>query len=201
MKTDNQIMRIPLKYWELFDTMEDCECWKLIKALFIRSSDNLSWLSLTYYNIILVDISNIENQVNKWKKYWKLWWRPKKDVGQEEKKGGVIKNKTQDKISKDKINKNKISKVKEAISFQEIFTQNLDEDFKNKLLSKFENNILNQEMLKFISYWTEKSPKWKKERREKEKVFDIKRRFTMWMSNSQKFNKTWWGFKQWKTIY
>jgi hypothetical protein len=39
----------------------------------------------------------------------------------------------------------------------------------------------------FISYWTEKSLNGKKMRFEKEKVFDIKRRFATWKRNAEKW--------------
>lgn len=121
---ENQIIRIPYKYSELINTMEDCECWKLMKALFSKNTSQLKWLSLTYYNIIIVDIINMENQVNiwknnwiKWAKYWYLWWRPKKEITPE---GDIKKtpprdikktpNIIKDKISKDKVKENKINK-------------------------------------------------------------------------------------------
>jgi hypothetical protein len=41
----------------------------------------------------------------------------------------------------------------------------------------------------FIDYWTEHSINGKKMRFEKEKVFDIKRRFATWKRNSLKWDK------------
>lgn len=207
MKTENQIIRIPHKYWELFETMNDCDCGKLCKALFSKNPENLSGLALTYFNIIIVDIENIEKQVNIWKKYWKLgaehWkkgWRPKK-----ENPGGGFSNNPQDKTSKDKIRQDKIKieskpekkteikkELKQKISFKEILHSEIfqNEKFMKELWEKYSENILKQEMVKFISHRTEKSPNWKKEKWEKEKTFDIKRRFkTTWMWNFEKF---WW---------
>jgi hypothetical protein len=40
----------------------------------------------------------------------------------------------------------------------------------------------------FTDYWTEHSPGAKKARWEKEKVFDIKRRFATWKRNNEKWN-------------
>ena len=62
-----------------------------------------------------------------------------------------------DQVKESNITESKITESKVAISFQEIFTKNLDDDFKNKLLTKYENDILNTEMLEFISYRTEKN--------------------------------------------
>ena len=42
--------------------------------------------------------------------------------------------------------------------------------------------------LNFLEYWTEHSPGAKKARWEKEKVFDIKRRFATWKRNNEKWN-------------
>src|SRR5688572_21182317 len=44
-------------------------------------------------------------------------------------------------------------------------------------------------VLEFSSYWTEYSPGAKKARWEKEKVFDIKKRFATWKRNAEKWNK------------
>lgn len=42
----------------------------------------------------------------------------------------------------------------------------------------------------FIDYWTEHSLNGKKFRAEKEKVFDIKKRFSTWKRNNLKWNPT-----------
>lgn len=111
--TENQIFRIPYKYKELFESMDKTECWKLIIALMQKNSKWLENLTLTYYNIVIVDIENIEKQVKKWQEWGKKWGRPKK-----EKTLGVIKEKTppfqneKPKISKDKLSEDKISKDK-----------------------------------------------------------------------------------------
>ena len=109
---EHQIARIPYKYWELIDTMSNEDCWRLMKALFKKSSEWLDWLCLTYYNIIIVDIQNLEKQVEIWKRSWKKGWRPKKN------NPGVINKKTpplwnkKPKVSKDKIRQDNTSKDK-----------------------------------------------------------------------------------------
>ncbi len=40
----------------------------------------------------------------------------------------------------------------------------------------------------FIAYWTEKSPKGKKMRFEKQDVFDVKRRLMTWQKKAKEFN-------------
>jgi len=91
------------------------------------------------------------------------------------------------------INTNTINNTKSLnrISFQEIFHKEIFENPKliEKLKSKFSDETLKTERLKFISYRTESNWKWLKERREKEKTFDIKRRFSViWLSNAKKFS-------------
>lgn len=111
-----QIMRIPIKYWELFNTMNNEDCWKLMKALFIWNPEWLKWITLTYFNIIIIDINNIQAQVDIWRKGWLLWWRPKNKGGViETKKGGLWKTKPNIKesnINKDNINKDNIKESK-----------------------------------------------------------------------------------------
>ena len=135
--TDNQIIRIPYKYSELFDTMEDCECWKLCKALFRKDSENLSWLSKTYYNIIIVDILNIENQVLKWKAWWKKGWRPKNNPEGLDKNNPPLSNlKTQDKVSKDKVKKDKIKTVNRNNNSKELQSEIVWLSFSEKDISE-----------------------------------------------------------------
>jgi len=45
-----------------------------------------------------------------------------------------------------------------------------------------------EECKDFLLYWKEKSPKWKKERWEKEKTFDPKLRFRTWMKNNKRWS-------------
>lgn len=52
----------------------------------------------------------------------------------------------------------------------------------------------NESLTDFLEYWTEHSFNGKKMRFEKEKVFDIKRRFATWQRNSVKWNKADSGF-------
>ena len=137
---DNQIIRIPYKYWELINTMEDCESWKLMKALFMKNSDNLEWLSLTYYNIIIVDIDNLENQVKRWQQWGKLWWRPRKNKeGVTDKKTPPLWNK-KPKIKEDKIKEDKVKEdIKEKIKHKYWEYKNvlITDKQKNKLLEDF----------------------------------------------------------------
>ena len=126
----NQIIRIPLKYWELFDTMDNEECWKLIKSLLKWKDDWLIWLTLTYYNIIIVDINNLYNSANNWKK----GGRPKKEPGVINKNNqGLWKSITN--TSKDKVSKDKESKENNNI-FKEYTEEHKDSNLTSILISK-----------------------------------------------------------------
>jgi len=51
-----------------------------------------------------------------------------------------------------------------------------------------DETIIKNEIIKFISYWTEKSQTGKKERWEMERTFEVVRRLATWFSNVNKFN-------------
>jgi len=157
-----QIFRIPNKYWELLNTMSDEDCWKLMKALFEWNNNKLDWLVLTYYNIIIVDINNIQNQVNKWRQGGLLWWRPKKKRGVIEKEKGGLWNKKpnikESNINKDNINKDIYNNINNTKDIKSLVIHNfnykiskyfLDYHIKEQtpsiiylLKSKWEENIL-----------------------------------------------------------
>lgn len=69
-------------------------------------------------------------------------------------------------------------------------TQN--ESYKNFIQALIEKGIpqtvLDQEIPKFINYWTEKNPSGKKERWELQKVFEVNRRLGTWFSNAGKWS-------------
>ena len=196
---DNQIFRIPIKYIELFESMDNQETWKLIIWLMKKDNSNLQWLTLIYYNMIIVDICNIENQVKKGKEWGKKWWRPKKDNP-----GDIIKktpplwnekpNISKDKISKDNISKDNISKeliiATEVTTLQNYIKTSFDLEFIEWIYNKYWITKIDfqEECESFINYWTEKNINWKKERWEKQKTFDPKLRFRTWMKNNKKWN-------------
>lgn len=197
---DNQIIRIPKKYGELINTMEDCECWRLMKALFKRNNEWLNWLTLTYYNIIIVDINNIENQVTCWKLWGKKWGRPRKEKPQgllNEKPPLYEKNNpNKDNISKYNIKEDNISKeiivANKFATLQEIIKQEFNNDFITDIYNKYKlsKEDFKEECNLFVDYWNEKSINWKRCRWEKEKTFDAKLRFRTWMKNNDKWSKT-----------
>jgi len=201
--TDNQIIRIPYKYGELINTMDNAECWKLMKALFAKKPDDLTGLNLTYYNIIIVDINNIENQVKKWQESGKLWWRPKAN-----KTPGVIKSetppfwKTKPKLSKDKIREDKISKDNNTniiiTNNNKLFNNINKENILNKY--KITETELQDEIENFKNYWKAIVRKWKKEDIWKElwetkNTFSINGRFATWLWNNNKWQKNNLSFK------
>lgn len=77
----SQVWRFPKKYAELFKNISNEDTWIIIKELFFWNWNDLVWLNKAYYDIIKVDLNNLEKSaINwiKWAEYWKLWWRPKK---------------------------------------------------------------------------------------------------------------------------
>ncbi len=63
------------------------------------------------------------------------------------------------------------------------------ESLKNMLQKAIGATANSKEQEKFLDYWEEKSPNSKKERWQKEKVFDIKRRWARWLQNSKDWDK------------
>lgn len=88
--TTSQVWRFPKKYWELFKNISNEDTWIIIKEIFFWDWNNLTWLNKAYYDIIKVDLENLEKSAMNWKK----WWRPKKEEtpGYENKKPQVMKN-------------------------------------------------------------------------------------------------------------
>lgn len=77
----SQVWRFPKKYAELFKNISNEDTWIIIKELFFWNWNDLIWLNKAYYDIIKVDLDNLEKSACNWIKgaeYWKLWWRPKK---------------------------------------------------------------------------------------------------------------------------
>lgn len=74
MDKESQIIRLPKKFWELINSMDNEEAWKLIKEIFWYSQ-NINWLSKIYLDMIKVDLWNLEKSAINWVK----WWRPKKE--------------------------------------------------------------------------------------------------------------------------
>lgn len=62
--------------------------------------------------------------------------------------------------------------------------------FRDSLIAEgFPAAEVDSEFREFISYWQEKSPRGRKMRWEKEKVFDVNRRLRTWFKNSRKWKK------------
>lgn len=75
---------------------------------------------------------------------------------------------------------------------QTIYTENTSDITTEKLQQLFEKEIQTdnlKEKQKFISYWTEKNTWGKKERWQKQQVFDIKRRWATWTQNTKEWGK------------
>ncbi len=163
------------------------EKWNLRK-IYIWKISEVSW-KIVKTNTINKNNKTIDKNVNSY------WWKHQETI-----------DKNINKIIKDNnINNNKISKdilyEKTKKSFLEIFKEKIleNKEFLEKVKIKFD---LHGESLKnsaenFLIYWTEKNENWKKEKWEKQKTFDIQKRFFMWLSNEKKWknksfdNKTW----------
>lgn len=59
---------------------------------------------------------------------------------------------------------------------------------KTVISTKIDKDRLVSELKKFYEYWTELNQTGKKQRWEKEKVFEVKRRLTTWMNNNNKWS-------------
>ena len=59
----SQIWRFPKKYKELFRNISDEDIWKIIRWLFLWDWKDLEWLNKAYYDIIKVDLDNLEKFV------------------------------------------------------------------------------------------------------------------------------------------
>jgi len=111
---NSQITRVPLKYLPILQTLWKESVWKIFLNI-LWWNEILNDMEKIYFNLIMVDINNIQWQVNigkkywiEWKEYWKLGGRPKKTV-----EGDIIKtpprvNEKTPNISKDNISKDKI---------------------------------------------------------------------------------------------
>jgi len=56
------------------------------------------------------------------------------------------------------------------------------------LLVPFKDKYPREMLKEFLYYWTEKNPRGRKMRYEKEKTFDVGRRLSRWNKNNQKWN-------------
>jgi len=77
MEKDSQIIRLPKKYGELINTLNNEEAWKIIKEIFWYKQE-IQWLSKVYFDMINVDLKNLEKAAINWIK----WWRPNKEKPQ-----------------------------------------------------------------------------------------------------------------------
>ena len=80
--------------------------------------------------------------------------------------------------------------VAKATTLKEYIKNTFDESFLLEIYNKYNISKIDfqDECEAFVLYWQEKSPRWKKQRWEKEKTFDPKLRFRTWMRNNKKWN-------------
>ncbi len=164
VKTKWQIIRIPNKYAELFETMNDDDAWKLIKSIFTNNWDDLLWINKVYFNLMSVDVDNIENKVNGWMAWWRPKWTKRKPMVNEIIKPMVNENNNQDKISIDKLSKDKINieEIKEVIISTEITKTSFWNEEINIIIESLKTCnmwIIDDTIKKQRQYW--KLIKWK----------------------------------------
>jgi len=124
-KKETQIIRFPKKYVELLHTLSDEDSGKLIKCLFTLDCNWLEWLLLTYYNMMVVDLNNLDKSASNWKSWAEHWikgWRPPKNWDNSQKPPRVTpqvekkKPLNEEKRREEKTSKDNISKEKKIIS-------------------------------------------------------------------------------------
>jgi len=150
----DQIIRIPLKYLEVINTISDEEAWKIFKNI-LGGDKILDWLTKVYYNLIITDTNNIQRKVEIWQKngilgkdYWKLWWRPKNNP-----LGG---KKITPNIHNNTIHINKINKEEQKLSFWIKWLVKLKQTEHEKLIKQYGETVINkyiQDVENYIVNW------------------------------------------------
>ena len=86
---ESQIIRLPKKYSELIKLLSDVESWKLFKCILnINNPDILEWMSRAFFNVMKVDLDNLESAAMNWKK-WGNNSKKKKNKKEEIPQGGT----------------------------------------------------------------------------------------------------------------
>lgn len=100
-------------------------------------------------------------------------------------------------ISKDKLSKYKLRESRQQVAtpsqIADSFLNDINSKYREKFLNKFSSNEekaekVKQEMLNFISYWTEPNKSGTKQRWQTEKTFEVGRRLSTWFNRSKDFN-------------
>lgn len=119
----SQVWRFPKKYAELFKNLSNEDVWIIIKSLFLNNTLDLEWLNKAYYDIIKVDLDNLEKSALNWSK----WGRPKKKEnsitpGYENTKPQVMKN---DNLKEREEEREEEKEIKEELKiFSELWKEN-----------------------------------------------------------------------------
>jgi len=107
----------------------------------------------------------------------------------------VYKMYPQHNLTKHNLTKQSIEREQQVATPSKIaddFFNNTKSDYREKFLNKFTNNKeqseeIKNEMLKFISYWTEPTKNGQKQRWQTQKTFEVGRRLNTWISRSNNF--------------
>jgi len=188
-------------YLETFEMLSNEDSWKLIKRM---SNFYFNWSDEKSDSLIVEALfSQIKYTMKKSIDWKKTWWNrmvpstdpstaPSTDPSTDPSTKDKEKEKDKDKEKeKDNSISTKIQKIdkKENIHFAFLLTL-LNQDFLEKLKDKFflDNEEIEINLQKFKLYWTEKSYNWIKEKWQKEKTFDIQKRFYKWLENNKNYN-------------
>ena len=171
-------------YMDTFENMPDEEAWKLVKRMcdfYFKWKDKKSESVLV--EAIFPQIKYTMEKSLIWKKTWGKWKDDPKGVPTRVPMGDpTTKDKDKD---KDKVNNKLVTVVSSAnwefASLKDLMIEKINkQEFINKWIPE---QVLTQEMNKFYNYWVQINPNWKKEHWQKQKTFDVKRRFITWIWN------------------
>jgi len=195
-----KILRIPVTYWCQIKYLSKDDADYVLKSLFKLSSDSTYKIedSMRWWLIISMwrEIIQIENKARA--KKWLKWLKEEvatlsSDIGAQNVRPIQVKS-IQVKSIQVKSNQVKSNQVKSVAiltkshSLKDLMVNNID---KNKYIEKwFDDKLVTLEMNKFYNRWSQKNAWWKKEHWEKQKTFDVARRFISWMSKIKIEDKT-----------
>lgn len=198
-------------YWSLIETLAQNN-WKMnidsIKWLWykLRCDNTVITQLLQDYNLFIIDeeewvfynkrlLTHLEKREESkqrkseaGKKWMAKRWEKNNSVITNDNRTITNDNKVKEsKVKESKVN-NIITIVRETkvSSLKDLMIKNIDKDiFINNWIKE---EILTQEMNKFYNYRIQKNDWWKKEHWQKQKTFDVKRRFVTWLWNIKQTN-------------
>ena len=139
----SQVWRFPKKYAELFKNISDQDTWIIIKELFFWDWINLNWLNKAYYDIIKVDLDNLEKSALNWNKGGRP--RTKKTPGYENKKPPVSENhnlkERESEIERENESKNERESKKKKIIINNNISKEIQQSWKEEIKEYWDKDI------------------------------------------------------------